>query len=228
MTGALFVLNGGVLLQLVEAPTRVLLDLLRNLAHVSGWAQPNVPGGIKSAMGPAAAAAPPGSAAALLSAGAAPPVQQLIPVDARGLPLLRSSKILSFTEEVPREFHVWAFRSLRVPAQEEFMSGPGAHLERDALRLAFDTLRNMLELGRELSALTEEKAIDYVQSSVAKQLLSKLPSQEQLQAFIHAVDDLATVPEWLDIYDTPIDFTLENEKVWPVEPFLKVTSRGRR
>jgi hypothetical protein len=243
MTGALFVLHGAmptpILLQLVEAPTHVLVDLLRNLSEASLWPHAHSAALKRSR----AAAENPSSAASILAAGSAPPAQSFIPVDVRGgVPLLRNSKVLSFVEEVPREFHVWAFRSLRVSPSEEFPAGPAPnsddkdsssnpnggllvpipHLDRDGLKLVFEVLRNLLELGRSVSATAEDKAVEYLQASVAKQLLGRLPPQEKLHAFLHQMhEDIPSIPEWLDIFDTPVELTLESEKVWPVEPFLK-------
>jgi hypothetical protein len=46
-----------------------------------------------------------------------------------------------------------------------------------------------------------------------------VPTSERLQAY-SSCDELCSVREWLDIFDSPIDFTLESELVWPVEPNL--------
>jgi hypothetical protein len=183
------------MLQLVEAPTKVLVTLLRNLAEVSQTSG-------SKAGGKGATSFLPGAAT-------------------NQAPLLRTSKVLSFTEEVPREFHIWAWRALRMPADDFMNSTLGLNLQRDSLKVLFETVKNLLELGRELSGMSEEKAIDFIQTSVSRQFTSKLPTSERLQAYIHSIEDLCSIQEWLDIFDTPIEFTLENEKVWPVEPFLK-------
>lgn len=226
MTGVLFVLNQSVMIQVVEAPTKVLVQLMRNLAEVSGVMKNGThqSTGKMNLSTAAAANAPLGSNSSLTSSS--PSSSSLtggtfIPVDPRFHPLLKSSSILSFSEEVPREFHIWAFRHMKLPS-DDFASS-GMNLQKDGLKLCFETVKNMLELGRDLSNLTEERAIDYIQTSVARQLTMKLPSAERLIAYIHTLHtDLCTLEEWLEIYDTPIEFTLENEKVWPVEPFLKV------
>jgi len=242
MTGALFVLHGAlpvpIMIQLVEAPTAVLTDLLRNLAEVSQWEHANSAAAKRAAQ----AQENPQSAAAILAAGSTPLLgsPESITVDPRGVPLLRNSRVLSFVEEVPREYHVWSFRSVRVPPSEEYPAGPAPNSDKSApnsgllvaipnldredvaLQLVFETLRHLLELGRSIAATAEEKAVEYLQSSVAKQLLSRLPQQEKLHAFLHQLhEQLPSVTEWLDIYDTPVELTLESEKVWPVEPFLK-------
>jgi len=235
LTGVLFVLNANCFIQLVEAPTKILVNLLRNLAQVSGWNNMNPAanaGGKGVNMNTAAtqATAAVGGKALLPGQGGfsqygyatttgAPGSSSFIPVDPRGIPLLKRCAILSFTEEVPREYHIWATRSMR--PQPEESSELAQKLNKEPLRIMFETLKNMLELGRDLAPMNEEKAIDFIQTSTSKQLSLKLPSTERLAAFLDRVDELCTITEWLEIYDTPIEFTLENEKVWPVEPFLK-------
>jgi hypothetical protein len=229
----LFVLHNPVLpsqaviLHLVEAPTKVLVELMRNLAEVSGWALPGTgPMNLSTA---AASGAPLGKS---LTSPSASPNSHMIRVEPRNQPLMRSAVLLSFTEEVPREFRFWAFRAhVKMPSDDFISSTLGANLQRDALKLCFETLKNMLELGREVGTMSVEKAIEFIQGPenlaptlappLPKQVANKLPSAERLLAYIHQLPDLCSIQEWLEIYDTPIDFTLENEKVWPVEPFLK-------
>lgn len=215
LTGVLFVLNSSTFIQVVEAPTRVLVQLLRALAEASGWAgKTNLPAAAAAGVSISAHAAATAAQAAASSASSS---------SASGVssPLLLSSALLSFSEEVPREFHMWAFRSMRLPV-DDFASSPlGLQLARDAVPVVFDSVRLMLELGRDLAGMTEEKAIDLVQTSQARALTTRLPTAERIKAYLHSCDELASIREWLNIYDTPIEFTLENEKVWPVEPFLK-------
>lgn len=207
-----------VMLQLVEAPTTVLVTLLRNLCEVSpvpaaiGSEPLNAHEPLKALTAPTIAA---NSIHASVTGAFASPTAATA-----ALPLLKSSKIVSFVEEVPREFNVWAWRQIRMPA-DDFLTT--ANLQRDSLKLLFETVRQLLDLARELSSLPEEKAIEFLQTSMTRQLISKLPSSERLQAYITHIDDLCTMQEWLDIFDTPTDMVLESEKVWPVEPFLKVS-----
>ena len=252
MTGVLFVLNGSTVLQLVEAPTATLVTLLRNLAAVSGWdTVPNASGsrGLTAAQAKAWNAnggeplpLAPGSAAAILAAGspASPAAGAagsagatgFVPIDPRYFPLLRNSRLLTFTEEVPREYGVWGFRSLKVPSActgEEYLAGPdGASLSQSALKSCFEILRSLLELGRELSSFSEEKSLDFIQNSLSKTLLQKLPLPEKLQAMLLAgsgiEEELPTIPEWISLFDGAEGLDAgagESEKVWPVEPFLK-------
>lgn len=269
MTGVLFVLNGSTVLQLVEAPTATLVTLLRNLAAVSGWdTVPNASGarGLTAAQAKAWNAnggeplpLAPGSAAAILAAGSPASTAAaasgaagagFVPIDPRFYPLLRSARLLSFTEEVPREFGVWAFRSLKVASGatgEEYLSGPdGTALIRETLKASFEILRPLLELGRELAAFSEEKSLDFVQNSLSKTLLQKLPAPEKIQAMLlgasagsggsasgsaetagasgGGLEELPSIPEWISLFDGAESMEAgagEGEKVWPVEPFLK-------
>lgn len=214
MTGTLLVLNSCCFIELVEAPTKILVQLMRNLAEVSGWNKTNANGKMNSF----SAATYPG-ASQLDIPSSSPP---LIVVDPRHHPLLRSSAILSFTEEIPREYHIWAFRSLRLANTQEEMNV--TQLVKDPLKSVFETTKNLIDIARDLHAMNEEKSIDYIQTSTTRQLTSKIPTSEKILTYLHhlSADYLCNLEEWLGIYDTPIEFTLENEKVWPVEPFLKV------
>jgi len=68
--------------------------------------------------------------------------------------------------------------------------------------------------------MSEEKALDYLSNNSSKQFLNRLPSAERIVAY-SAIDDLSSIDEFLEVYDSPIELTLESEKVWPVEPFLR-------
>ncbi len=69
-------------------------------------------------------------------------------------------------------------------------------------------------------AMSDSKAQEYMLFGSTRQFMQRIPSPAQLLLF-STCDDLCSIKEYLEIYDTPIDFTLESEKVWPVEPFLK-------
>ena len=86
----------------------------------------------------------------------------------------------------------------------------------DWLHSIFESLRNLLELARELHhiALTEEKQIDFIQSNNSKQLLSRIPTVERIIAY-QQCEDLCNPIEFLEIFSEPMKFILESERVWP-------------
>lgn len=115
--------------------------------------------------------------------------------------LLKQTKILSFSEEVPREFKVWAVRALR-PLDEEDFQAP-----KDWLRASFTLLKTFLELGRETQSSSEEKALEHLTKSETKQFMARIPSVQRVVAFA-ACDEMCSVDEYLEIFDKPIEFTL--------------------
>lgn len=129
--------------------------------------------------------------------------------------ILKNTRICSFTEEVPREYPVWGFRVLGQP--EDIFDLP-----KNWLAFIFETLQAFLELGREVAGKTDPKAaVAYLNNGgISRGVMVKLPTLERIQGFAKC-PDLCTPDEYLDIYDTPIEFTLEGELVWPVEPFLR-------
>lgn len=138
---------------------------------------------------------------------------QLLAPKQKGAALLQHSRVCLFTEEVPREYPVWGFRRVE-QAPEEFFP------PKTWLKIVFESHRNFLELGRELGAMSKEKALEYITTTNSKNFLSKLPTVERVQAYSEC-DDLCSVEEYLEMYDTPVALVLEGEKVWPAEPFLK-------
>jgi len=128
---------------------------------------------------------------------------------------LKNARICSLTEEIPREFPVWGFRVLSQP-EEEFV------VPDNWLECIFQTLQGFLELGREVSGKTDpQQAQKYLETGqLSRTVAAQLPHVERIQGFVKCTD-LCSVDQYLEIYDTPIEFTLEGELVWPVEPFLR-------
>jgi len=163
-TGMLVTINNICMVHLLEAPTKVLVTLLRALSKEKT--------------------------------------------------MFKNMRVCCFVEEIPREYKVWAARATRT-ADEEV-------LPKDWVRVIFGTLKGLLELARDANEMkaADEKVVEFLTKTETKPVLSKLPTAQRVMAFSHC-EDLCSVEEFLEIYDKPIDFTLESEKVWPVEPFLK-------
>jgi hypothetical protein len=47
-----------------------------------------------------------------------------------------------------------------------------------------------------------------------------LPAPESLLSLVSA-EDAPTLPEFLDIFDAPVNLDLDSERVWPMPPALK-------
>lgn len=128
-------------------------------------------------------------------------------------PLFKRCRVCSFTEEMPREFRSWSIRSLRQPNEE-------MNPLQDWTKVTFDLLRHLLEMGREIVSMPEEKAIEFITTSQSKQFLARIPSAERVLA-VCGQEDIYTIDEYLEAFDAPIDHVLESERVWPVDPFLR-------
>lgn len=129
--------------------------------------------------------------------------------------ILKDVRICSLSEEVIREYPVWVFRQISVE-DSGFEKG-----EDSWLNTVFSAVENLLELGRECGPMGNAKAQEFLMGSTdRKTLTSRVPSASMIKSF-EKCPDLFTVDAWLEVFDVPIDFTLEGEKVWPVEPPLR-------
>lgn len=145
--------------------------------------------------------------------------------------LLRWTRVCSLAEEVPREFRVWAFRAHRAADEEDFQP------PKDWLRLVFSTLKGLLELGREVASMADEKTQEaFLSTNKSAQVMMRIPSLARVRSF-GSCPEMCTVDEYVEMFDTPVEFTLgllfcfcvvigvlfaESERVWPVEPPVKV------
>lgn len=129
--------------------------------------------------------------------------------------MLTNVQICSLSEEIPREFNVWAFRSITLE-DSGFEKG-----DMDWLEVIFGALEQFLELGKHCSQMNQAKAVQFLQVGTDKKtLFARLPTVSQIKSF-QKCPDLFGVKEWLELFDVPIEFTLEGEKVWPVDPPLR-------
>jgi len=126
-------------------------------------------------------------------------------------------RVCALSEEVPREFRVFAVRAHRGADEDDF-TAPNAN---DWLRFVFGTLRCLLELGREVASMADEKSQEnFLASNKSAQVMTRIPSLARVRSF-GSCPDMCSVDEYLETFDTPVDFTLESEKVWPVESPLR-------
>eukprot|EP00823_Brevimastigomonas_motovehiculus_P008328 TRINITY_DN7611_c0_g1_i1.p1 TRINITY_DN7611_c0_g1~~TRINITY_DN7611_c0_g1_i1.p1 ORF type:complete len:299 (-),score=88.79 TRINITY_DN7611_c0_g1_i1:455-1351(-) len=197
ISGVLFMINNQVLVHLCEAPSKLLFILLRALANVT----------VETVKDQKDQKASKSNIFASLSSSSSSSASSSSVTQ----PLLRNVRICSFSEEVPREFPRWDVRAVRVQSEE--FSRPS-----DFVQAIWSILKSCLDLGHELQQMSEEKAGDYIANNNSRQFLQRIPLPQQIMA--HAsCDDLCSVSDFLSIYDSPIECTLESEKVWPAENF---------
>jgi len=140
-------------------------------------------------------------------------ILSLANIAASGAPFLTAVKVSAFSEEVPREFPTWAARATKA-AVDEFTGAA------NMTKVVFDVYRHILELGRDCAAQPPEKQIEYLEKSQARQFINHVPTAEKIAAF-GACDEIPTPAEWVAIFETPIDLTLDSDVTWPAEPWLK-------
>jgi len=174
ISGLLVAVNHNTIAHVLEAPTKVLMDLLRVFGTTSSKR--------KDEKKPTA-------------------------------PLLCNIRVASFTEEVIREYPLWTGRKFK--AQEEGEYQPANYLD-----ATFNIYKDLLELGHEVRSM-KSRVKQYLHG-LKPQVVGRLPSSEKLAALAKS-DELCSVDEFLEVYDKPIEHTLESEEVWPVEPYLKVS-----
>jgi hypothetical protein len=135
--------------------------------------------------------------------------------DEDGRALLSTTKICHFSEEIPREFPVYVFRECKVPTGDNESSTP-----KDFLHAVFTLYRSLLEIAHQQQSKSKDQAADYLCNSNVQKYVKLIPTVERIHAFT-TCRDMCSINGFLEIFDAPIDLTLENELVFPAEPFLK-------
>jgi len=167
ITGVVFLLNKTGVVMCIEAPTAILLSLLR-----------------------------------LCQEGTSTNLFQI-------------ARILSVTEEVPREYSAWVVRHIM-----DFPTGEFAK-PREWLGEIFAVLQGFLELAREMVGMDADAAETYLLTTSTRPFIARIPSIQSIQGYAKHGEDLCSVAEYLEIFDAPVKFTLEGELMWPAEPPLK-------
>jgi hypothetical protein len=60
---------------------------------------------------------------------------------------------------------------------------------------------------------------DRLVGTAGRRIIGQLPSNERVLAYV-ASPELASLDEYLEIYDAPVEIELEGEKSWPVPPIV--------
>eukprot|EP00455_Lapot_gusevi_P003596 TRINITY_DN11466_c0_g1_i1.p1 TRINITY_DN11466_c0_g1~~TRINITY_DN11466_c0_g1_i1.p1 ORF type:complete len:256 (+),score=7.40 TRINITY_DN11466_c0_g1_i1:251-1018(+) len=131
-------------------------------------------------------------------------------------PLFSAIRICNSQEEVYREHRFFTYRYMQLGRAEN-----DDYKRQDPSALILEMLKSTVELGRELSKMDEMgNALTYLNSN-RHAIVQKLPTTPDVIAYLVLLEILMTLEEYLQLFDTPVHFTLESELVWPVEPFLK-------
>lgn len=131
--------------------------------------------------------------------------------------LLRNPCVLHFSEDVPREFPTPLSRAFSMPADE--FQAPLKGDDNGWVTLNFELVKNLLEIGHEVSPMTEEKAQEFIKLSGSRQFLAKVPSAERVVGLSQS-PNVFSVQEYLHFLEAPAQLTLEAELAWPAEPYL--------
>ena len=83
------------------------------------------------------------------------------------------SRVVTLTEEVPREFPVWVCRHITDYPAGEFAK------PKDWLPEVFGTLKGLLEMGREMVGMSDADATEHLMSNTESQFLARIPSVDK-------------------------------------------------
>ena len=217
-----FAINNAAYEALVEAPTDTITALVTQLQQLL----------------PAATATPATSAAAsrLTTATAAtkPPTTASIGAT--------TARIIHFTEETPRSFHVFAVRAIRLTAGDEWPNPPPSksttvtgglpstlsappHTISPLLPFTFGTLHALLALGVYVRGLGEERAaqLEWLCASMHRVLLASVVSVERVVGY-EGREELMRCDEWLELFGRQGGLSegrSERERVWPIEQYIQ-------
>eukprot|EP00466_Bigelowiella_natans_P003602 jgi/Bigna1/87744/estExt_fgenesh1_pg.C_230177 len=149
VTGLATLISGTMFLHIVEAPTKILLGLLKDL----------------------------------------------IVAEEKKL-TMKNVKIMAFTEEVSRIYRTWTCESVAMD--------PDDAGDVEILTLSWGICKDMLKMGIDAKAATPTKAM----------FQKYLPSTQKLVK-VSSSNDLCTPSEYLKIFHSTVDFTMDSEKHWP-------------
>ncbi|GAB5367720.1 hypothetical protein AAMO2058_001255200 [Amorphochlora amoebiformis] len=110
-------------------------------------------------------------------------------------------KIMSFTHEIGRCYRRWSVTEAMAEADDE--------KKVDFSGLLWGTLKKLLQMGLESKGIPTEKAIQRF-----------APSIHQLSV-ITSHPDLCSPAEYMEIFQSPLDFTLSSDKIWPMDKLIK-------
>ena len=221
ITGVVFAINNAAYEALIEAPTDTIAALVTQLQQSL----------------PAATATPSASTTAsrlTTAAVAIKPTTASIGAT--------TARVVHFTEETPRSFHVFAVRAIRVVASDDWpnpapsssgtvvggvpstLSAP-PHTTSPLLALTFGTLHSLLALGVYVRGLGDERAVqaEWLTGSTHRVLLASVVSVERVVGY-ETREELMRCDEWLELFGRQAALSegrSEREQVWPIEQYIQ-------
>lgn len=132
-------------------------------------------------------------------------------------PVIKQPRVLHFSEDVPREFRTNVFRAFSLPADEFQPPLKGDSGDAQWVALNFELLKNMLELGHEVSTMPVDKAHEFIKLSGSRQFMAKVPSAEKILG-VCTCPNIFSVQEYLSFIEGST-VIFESELTYPAEPY---------
>lgn len=125
-------------------------------------------------------------------------------------PCIANVRVVANTEDCPtRAFVSWSYRSVSLPPQASDLG------DTDIVTSSFNMYHKLVQLGQHLTDADLTPAdISAALDSLKQKYAQYLPSNELVAAF-SVSEDVASLEEYLELFDSPVDVELEDEKVWP-------------
>jgi len=122
------------------------------------------------------------------------------------------SVVCSVTNEIYREYPMWAIREATISKEGQTFDGTSLAV------LVFESLKAMLELGRQLSLKTDQSAAVKLFMSQQREIMMRIPAPDRLEYFLSRTKELFTLTTFVDFFYKPVVCELESEVVWPHIP----------
>eukprot|EP01083_Nonionella_stella_P041110 111499_1 len=131
--------------------------------------------------------------------------------------LLVSSRICTMMQEVVREFPFWKMREITSAREADADYGAA-----ELVNTLFDSIKMLIELGRTLKGTQEKEntqAATRLFFSSRRDLLARIPNQDRIEFYL-GQEELCSVEEFCELFHDAVEFELESELSWPIEPPL--------
>ena len=133
--------------------------------------------------------------------------------------LVDNGKVAGFTEDVPaRSFSCWSSKALDVQRSNFVEVGKGDAGEEQVAALLADLQIGFIKLGRAVGD-KPRPAIGAALDKWSTDFSDFMPSNERVSQLL-ALDELPTLQEFIDTYESSEEVTSMSEVVWPAEPTL--------
>ena len=146
-------------------------------------------------------------------------------------------KICCVSEEITREFPIWSVREVNLGggaqggdeeannkgkadnSTEEDDEDEVSEDEDSQQGLLFDTIKAMIEIGRQLCMKPDKDAAMKLFQSSQREIMSRFPPPDKIDFFLQS-KLLFDLKQFMNFFFSPIDIKLESEHTWPIEPMI--------